>query len=418
LFTEWQQRSGECELESKQKNRGAAQANIGAHYLRVFDSRYDVTKRCAIVHYWLIGMRGGEKVIEALCRLFPQADIFTLFYEPERVSALIRSHRVTASFLNPFRRYHRSFLPLMPVALEHFDLRGYDLVISSESGPAKGVITSSNARHICYCHSPMRYLWDLYPAYLHEWTRSSLKRSLIAPLASYLRVWDYASSARVDEFIANSGNVQRRIWKAYRRASEIIYPPVQVETFYSRPADDYYLIVSELVTYKRIADAVRCFSETKRRLKIVGRGPEYVALKLIAGPTIEFCGRVSDSELRDLYARCRAVVLPGEEDFGIVPVEAMASGKPVIALGKGGVLETVPEENPRAGFFYAQPGKDSLSATVDAFERVEGSLSTTAIRALASRFSEERFQREMRRMILRGQIMSQPESPPRRYASR
>ncbi len=377
-----------------------------------------MVKRCAIVHYWLLGMRGGEKVVEALCRLFPQADIFTLFYEPERVSALIRCHRVTASFLNPFRRYHRSLLGLMPVALEHFDLRGYDLVISSESGPAKGVITSSNARHICYCHSPMRYLWDLYPAYLHEWTPSRLKRSLIAPLASYLRVWDYASSARVDEFIANSGNVQRRIWKAYRRTSEIIYPPVAVESFYSEPADDYYLIVSELVAYKRIADAVRCFSETKRPLKIVGGGPEYVSLKIMAGPTIEFCGRVSDSELRELYARCRAVLLPGEEDFGIVPVEAMASGKPIIALGKGGVLETVPQEHPRAGFFYAEPGKDSLASAIESFERVEGSLSTAAIRGLAARFSEERFQREMRRIILRGPIMAETGSPSLQYASR
>src|SRR5205814_1995034 len=144
------------------------------------------------------------------------------------------------SFLNPLRRYYRSLLPLMPVALEHFDLRNYDLVISSESGPAKGVLTSSRTRHICYCHSPMRYLWDLYPAYLHEWTRSNLKRSVMAPLANYLRVWDYASSARVDEFIANSRNVQKRIWKAYRRSSEIIYPPVEVDTFYSQPADDYY----------------------------------------------------------------------------------------------------------------------------------------------------------------------------------
>ncbi len=355
--------------------------------------------RCAIVHYWLLGMRGGEKVIESLCRLFPKADIFTLFYDPDRVSDLIRSHRVQASFLNPFKRHYRSLLPLMPMALEHFDLRGYDLVISSESGPAKGVITSSNTRHVCYCHSPMRYLWDLYPAYLHDWTRSSLKRSLMAPVANYLRLWDYASSARVDEFIANSQNVQRRIWKAYRRTSEIIYPPVDIETFYSRPAEDYYLVVSELVSYKRIADAVHCFSKTKRRLKIVGDGPEYPCLKKAAASTIEFCGRVSDPELRELYARCRAVVIPGEEDFGIVAVEALASGKPLIALGRGGVVESVPEHNPRAGFFYMEPGEDSLSLAVDTFERHEGSLSPMAIRCLASRFSEQRFQRDMHSSI-------------------
>ena len=222
----------------------------------------------------------------------------------------------------------------------------------------------------------------------------------MAPLANYLRVWDYASSARVDEFIANSRNVQKRIWKAYRRSSEIIYPPVEVETFYSQPADDYYLIVSELVTYKRIADAVRCFSKTNRHLKIVGHGPEYLSLKSMAGPTIEFCGRVSDAELRELYARCRAVVLPGEEDFGIVAVEALASGKPLIALGRGGVLESVPEENPRAGFFFREPGEGPLAAAVRAFEQHEPYLSPMAIRHLASRFSEERFQREMRTLIL------------------
>lgn len=374
-------------------------------------TRFDDAPRCAIVHYWLLGMRGGEKVVEALCRLFPQADIFTLFYDPERVSPLIRSRRVTASFLNPFRRYYRSLLPVMPVALEHFDLREYDLVISSESGPAKGVITSSHTRHICYCHSPMRYLWDLYPAYLHKWTRSTTKRGIMAPLASYLRVWDYASSARVDDFVANSGNVQRRIWKAYRRTSEVIYPPVAVEAFYTEPAEDYYLIVSELVAYKRIADAVRCCSETGRRLKIVGGGPEYLALKAIAGPTIEFCGRVSDTELREFYARCRAVLLPGEEDFGIVPVEAMASGKAVIALRRGGVVESVPEDNPRAGFFYAEPGKESLGSAIGEFEGCEQSISANAIRRLASRFSEERFQEELSSMICRDQSWP-PFAPP------
>lgn len=355
--------------------------------------------RSAIVHYWLVGMRGGEKVVESLCRLFPAADIFTLFYDPDSVSGLIRSHNVQPSFLNPLRRHYRAMLPLMPMALEHFDLRDYDLVISSESGPAKGVITSSGTRHICYCHSPMRYLWDLYPAYVHEWTRSRLKRSLIAPLANYLRIWDFASAARVDNFVANSLNVQRRIWKAYRRNSEIIYPPVDVDTFYSAPSDDYYLIVSELVPYKRIADAVRTFTSTKRNLKIVGNGPAYGALKRLAGSTVEFCGRVSERDLRELYAHCRAVLLPGEEDFGIVPVEAMASGKPVIALARGGVLESVPAENPRAGFFYTEPGEKFLTAAVEEFEKYEPWLSPMAIQRLASRFSEKRFLSEMQRVV-------------------
>jgi glycosyltransferase involved in cell wall biosynthesis len=355
--------------------------------------------RCAIVHYWLLGMRGGEQVVEALCRLLPGADLFTLFYDPDGVSPFLRSHKVSTSFLNPWRRYYRSLLPLMPVALEHMDLRDYDLVISNESGPAKGVLTSSRTRHICYCHSPMRYLWDLYPAYVHEWTRSAWKRAFIAPMSSYLRLWDYASAARVDNFIASSRNAQRRIWRAYRRSSEVIHPPVPVESFYRCTPDDYYLIVSELVSYKRIDHAVRCFSRMKRRLKIVGDGPEFKHLRKLAGPDTEFCGRVSNSELRYLYSRCRAVILPGEEDFGIVPVEAIASGKAVIALGRGGVLESVPERNPRAGFFYDRPGDEFLERAVQAFEREEMCLSPVAIQAAAARFSEKRFQAEIRKVI-------------------
>jgi glycosyltransferase involved in cell wall biosynthesis len=355
--------------------------------------------RCAIVHYWLLGMRGGEKVVEELCRLLPKPDIFTLFYDPERVSPFLRSHQVTASFLNPLRRHYRSCLPLTPIALEHFDLRSYDLVISSESGPAKGVLTSSQTRHVCYCHTPMRYLWDLYPAYLHEWTRSSLKRTLMAPLTNYLRLWDAASATRVDQFIANSRNVQNRIWKIYRRSSEVIYPPVPVETFYNRMPENYYLIVSELVAYKRIEDAVRCFTRTGRRLKIAGGGPEYSRLKSMSGKTIEFCGRVSDSELRNLYAHTRAVIVPGEEDFGIVPVEALASGKPVIALGRGGVLESAPVSNPRGAFLYSAPGEDHLESAVENFERQEQYLRPADLRCYAERFSKEVFQREISRLL-------------------
>lgn len=344
-------------------------------------------------------MRGGEKVVEALCRLLPDVDIFTLFYDPDRISPFLRSHNITASFLNPFRRYYRSLLPLMPVALEHMDLRDYDLVISSESGPAKGVLTSSRTRHICYCESPMRYLWDLYPAYIHDWTSSPWKRALIAPMSSYLRLWDYASAARVDTFVANSKNVQSRIWKAYRRNSEVVYPPVEIETFYGATPEDFYLVVSELVAYKRISDAVRCLRRMRRRLKIVGDGPEFKELRRFAGPETEFCGRVSASELRELYSRCRAVLMPGEEDFGIVPVEALASGKPVIALGRGGVLETVPERDPRAGFFYDSPGDEFLESAIRRFEREEVLLSPAAIQRAAARFSEARFQGGMRKLI-------------------
>ena len=355
--------------------------------------------RSAIVHYWLLGMRGGEKVVESLCRLLPDADIFTLFYDPERVSETIRSHRVTASFLNPFRKYYRSLLPLMPMALEQLDLRGYDLVISSESGPAKGILTASQTRHICYCHSPMRYLWDLYPAYLHEWTTSRVKRALIAPLTNYLRLWDHASASRVDEFIANSRNVQNRIWKTYRRESHVIYPPVAIEKFYFCQPENYYLIVSELVAYKRIEKAVRYFTHTGRPLRIVGGGPEYKTLKGLAGPSVEFCGRVPDEELRGLYARCRAVLVPGEEDFGIVAIEARASGKAVIGLARGGLLESSFTGYPLASFFYDQ--EDELSAAIESFERQEALISPVNVRASVASFSEDRFRLEMSSLLFK-----------------
>jgi glycosyltransferase involved in cell wall biosynthesis len=351
--------------------------------------------RTAIVHYWLLNSRGGEKVLEALCRLLPDADLFTLFYEPDRVSPVIRAHRCQTSFLQPFRKYYRSLLPLMPMALEQFDLREYDLVVSSESGPAKGVLAPSTARHVCYCHTPMRYLWDLYPAYRNEWTTSPVKRALMTPLAHYLRLWDYASAARVDHFVANSQNVRRRIARSYRRDSEVIPPPVAVETFYSKPAEDYYLIVSELVAYKRLDTAVRVFAGNGRKLKIVGGGPEFSNLRRAATPNIEFCGRVTDPELRELYARCRAFLMPGEEDFGITAVEALASGKPVIALGRGGALETVPVGEHLAGLLYSSPDDDSLRSAIDQWDSLESQVNPQSLQVYVQRFSEAEFAKRM-----------------------
>lgn len=344
-------------------------------------------------------MRGGEKVVEALCGLLPEADIFTLFYDPERVSEAIRAHRVQASFLQPFRKAYRSLLPLMPMALETFDLRGYDLVISSESGPAKGVILPSTTRHICYCHTPMRYLWDLYPAYRNEFTRSHWKRALMTPLANYLRLWDYASAARVDEFVANSENVRRRIWKTYRRESTVISPPVAVGQFYSEPAEDYYLIVSELVAYKRLDVALRVFARNGRKLRVVGGGPEFRSLRRIATPNIEFCGRVSDPQLRELYARSRAFLMPGEDDFGITAVEALASGKPVIALGRGGALETVPVSDPIGGLLYAEPTEHGLRSALDLWDRREHEVIPAALQKYAAKFSESEFLRKMKTIL-------------------
>jgi glycosyltransferase involved in cell wall biosynthesis len=351
--------------------------------------------RVALIHYWLLNMRGGEKVLEALCRLLPGADIFTLFYEPERVSPLLRSHRIIPSGLNPFRRFHRSLLPLMPLALEQFDLRDYDLVVSSESGPAKGVITRSSTRHVCYCHTPMRYLWDLYPDHALDWM-PRWKRVAFVPLAHYLRLWDFASAARVDEFVANSANVQRRIQKTYRRDSRIVYPPVEVDAFRCKPSRDYFLAASELVPYKRLDYAVRCFARSGRQLKIVGDGPEYSRLRALASANVEFCGRVSDAQLRDLYAECRAFVQPGEEDFGIAAVEAVASGKGVVALARGGVLEIPP---PEGAFLYDSPDESGLSAALARFDAAEQAIPVELLRASARRFAPAEFERGMRPIL-------------------
>jgi len=355
--------------------------------------------RIAIVHYWLLNMRGGEKVVEELCRMFPEADVYTLFYDPDKVSETIRAHTVRTSFLQPFRRHYRSLLPLMPLALESFDLRGYDLVISSESGPAKGILTSPDTRHICYCHTPMRYLWDLYHSYQKEWIKAPIKRACFTIMSSYLRAWDYATAARVDSFVANSETVRRRIWRIYRRESAVIYPPVDVETFYWKPAEDYFLVVSELVAHKRVETAIRACMASGRKLRIVGDGPEAGNLRRIASRDIEFCGRVSPGVLRDLYARCRGLILPGEEDFGIVAVEALASGKPVIALGRGGALETVPVTRPFGGLFYDEPTWQCLGDALRKFEKVEHLVIPGLLQSHPRQFGRSFFRRKMLDLI-------------------
>ena len=360
--------------------------------------------KVALVHYWLLGSRGGEKVLEAICRIFPDADIFTLFYDPESVPALIRSKNVKASFLNPFRKVYRSLLPLMPMALEAFDLRPYDLIISSESGPAKGVLTSSTSRHICYCHTPMRYLWELYPAYRNEFRQGVVSRAFMAPIASYLRTWDHATAARVDTFMANSRNVQHRIWKTYRRKSRVVYPPVPVESFHHSASSDYFLMVSEMVAYKRLNYAVQTFARNGRRLKIVGDGPEYSRLRKLAGNNIEFCGRVPDRELKELYAKSAAFLMPGEEDFGMTMVEALASGKPVIALSRGGALDIV--EN-GCGVLYAEPLESSLEDALRVFDRVEHLIDPAQLKLRASEFSAAVFERRFRAVLNR----RRPEDP-------
>ena len=344
--------------------------------------------RVALVHHWLLGMHGSEQVLEALCRIFPGADIFTLFYNPNAVSPLIRSRNVQASFLNPLQNVHRLLLPALPMALENFDLRGYDLIISNESGPAKGVLAPAGARHFCYCYTPMRCLWELYPAYRREFGGNRLERGLLALFASRMRVWDYASAARVDGFIAASRHTGRRIRRAYRRRSAVVYPPVAIETFRREPAEDYFLMIGEMLPYKQFDYAIRAFSKSGRKLLVAGDGPEYRRLRKIAGRSVEFCGQVKPEDIRTLYARSRALIVPGEKDFGITMVESLASGKPVIALGRGGANEII---GSGCGILYPNADEEALEEALRSFEQSEALFSPRTLKERAAWFSESEF---------------------------
>ncbi len=366
--------------------------------------------KAAIVHDWLTGMRGGEKVLDALCELYPDADLFTLLHVPGSVSGTIEKRRIHTSFIQrlPFaERRYRHYLPLFPLAIEGFDLKGYDLVISSSHCAAKGVIPAPGALHISYIHSPMRYVWDMYGEYFGK--AGGLSGLLIRLSAHYLRLWDSSSSSRVDFFVANSNHVAKRITRYYRRDSSVIYPPVDVSRFSvsGRAPGDYYLIVSAFAPYKRLDIAVQAFNTLGKRLLIAGTGQEEKRLKAMAGKNIEFLGWKSDAELAELYRGCRALVFPGEEDFGITPVEAMASGRPVIAYGRGGALETVRGLNAPQGaggdptgiFFYEQTPR-SLADAVEAFEADMRAFDPRLIRQAAMAFDKGRFKENIGKFIL------------------
>ncbi len=357
--------------------------------------------RVAIVHYWLVGMRGGEKVVEALCEMFPQADIFSHVYDASAVSEEINKHIVKTTFIQRLpaaKRHYQSYLPLMPLALDQLDLRDYDLVISSESGPAKGVIVGPDTRHICYCHSPMRYVWDMY----HDYRGGAgwLKKLMMPPLVHYLRMWDRLSADRVDQFIANSHFVASRIEKFYRRKAEVIHPPVNVDDFEIKDkTDDYYLFLGQLVSYKRPDLAIKAFNQSGRKLVVIGEGEMADELREIAGNNIELLGRQPFSVIRDYLSRCRALIFPGVEDFGIVPVEAMASGRPVIAFRKGGSLETVVEGV--TGLFFDEQTADGLNRALNRFEEDEQAFEPAVLRAHAATFGKERFKAKMMEFIER-----------------
>ncbi|MGH7540175.1 MAG: glycosyltransferase, partial [Gemmatimonadota bacterium] len=272
--------------------------------------------KVAIVHYWFTGMRGGEKVVETLCGMFPEADLFAHVAAPDTMSDALRRHRIETTFIQRLpgaSRWYRRYLALMPLALEQLDLREYDLVISSESGPTKGVLAPPSAAHVCYCHTPMRYLWDMYHPYLEK--AGLLTRTVMRPVMHYLRQWDVSSASRVDRFVANSEHVRRRIRRYYGRSADVVHPPVDVEAFELREErEDFYLVVGQLVAYKRVDLAVGALTRLGRPLVVIGHGERERELRRRAGPGVRFLGWQPDEIVRDHYARCRAVVFPGLED--------------------------------------------------------------------------------------------------------
>jgi glycosyltransferase involved in cell wall biosynthesis len=332
--------------------------------------------RVALVHDWLTGMRGGEKVLEALCRLFPQAPLYTLLHVPGSVSRLIEDRTIHTSFVQGLplaQRRYRYYLPLFPRAVERLDMPACDLVISTSHCVAKGVMPVGGAMHVSYLHTPMRYIWDLYDDYFGP-GRGGLARYLMPLLRSRLQRWDVESCARVDHFLANSHHVAQRIQRHYGRQAQVIPPPVETSRFApAAQVEDYYLVVSALAPYKRVDLAIEACGQSGRRLLVVGTGPEEAKLRALAGPTVEFLGWAGDEELAGLYARAKAFIFPGEEDFGITPVESMAAGRPVVAYAKGGALETVvgpddPQGRAPTGLFFEKQEVGSLLAALDELE--------------------------------------------------
>jgi len=355
--------------------------------------------KVALIHYWLTGMRGGEKVLESLCRMYPNADIFTHVYVPSAVSSLINSHKVTTTFIQrlPFAsRLYPWYLPLMPAALERLDLRGYRLIISSESGPAKNVIVDPEALHVCYCHTPMRYLWDLSSEYVARHPRFS--RAIMEAMFHYLRLADVTSAARVDTFIANSRFTAQRVRKYWRRSARVLHPPVDIQRFtVSNARGGYYLWLGQLVPYKRPDLAVDAFSQSGRPLVVAGTGSELRKCRRLASPNVTFVGKVSDEQAARLLEGCRALVFTGTEDFGIVPVEAMACGKPVVAFRRGGALDTV--RDGQSGVFFCDQTAEAVNVAIRRLDGIEKYLQPQKIRTWAETFDEPRFREGIREII-------------------
>jgi glycosyltransferase involved in cell wall biosynthesis len=364
--------------------------------------------KIALIHDWLTGMRGGEKCLEVLCELFPEATLFTLLHKEGSVSETITRMKIKTSFIQslPFSsNNYQKYLPLFPTAIEQFDLTGFDLVISSSHCVAKGVITSPETCHICYCHTPMRYAWEMYYIYFSKNSVSPLIRWSVPFFINYLRTWDEKSSDRVDWFVANSENVRRRIQKHYRRDAEVIYPPVDTEYFgLGKSEEDYFLVASALVPYKRIDLAILAFNELNLPLLVIGEGSDRKKLMKLAGKNIKFLEWQKPSELKKYYFECKALIFPGEEDFGIVPVEAQACGKSVIAYGKGGATESIKGAYPdqeitsdHTGIFFYPQTKEALIEAVRRFESVK--FDPLRIREHSLQFDKKIFKQKIKEFI-------------------
>lgn len=350
----------------------------------------------AIVHDYLNQYGGAERVLEALHELYPDAHVYTSIYAPNAMPAFYRKWDIRTSFMQRLPKvmqWHQVYLPLYPTAFETFDLSSYDLVLSSSSAFAKGVITEPTALHVCYCHSPMRFAWN-YSDYVQGEKMAGIARFVLPLVLNYVRLWDEVSSRRVDAYVANSQVVARRIRKRYGRQATIINPPVDTTLYKPQPDgkhSDYFLIVSRMIPYKRLDIAIDAFTKLGLPLKVVGGGRQEAALRARAGSNVEFLGALPDSEVKKLYTDCRAFIFPGQEDFGITPLEAQASGRPVIAFGGGGALETVVPGV--TGEFFPRQTAESLADTVCRFD--ESKYDSADIRRHAEGFDRVVFKRRI-----------------------
>lgn len=368
-------------------------------------------RRVALVHDWLVVYGGAERVLEQMLRCFPGADLFTLVDAmPAADRGFMEGRKITTSFIQrlPFgRTRYRGYLPLMPLAIEQLDLSAYELVISSSYAVAKGVLTGPDQLHLCMCYSPIRYAWDLQHQYLEEARLTRGVRSALARLLlHYIRLWDYRTAAGVDQFIAISEFVRRRITRIYRRDAEVVYPPVDLARFeLRREKEGFYLTASRMVPYKKVGLIVEAFSTMPdKRLVVIGDGPGFAAIKASAGPNVTLLGFQPHSVLEDHMRRARAFVFAAIEDFGIVPLEAQACGTPVIAFRGGAALETIRPlagEHPPTGLFFEEQTVASLVAAVETFEACADEIDPDACRANAQRFSREAFQASFRRVVRR-----------------